>query len=485
METPQITIAWLPVDRLEPNPHNPRKDVGDVTELAESIKSQGIKQELLVTPTGEHRDGEPTYRVVIGHRRLAAARQAGLGRVPCRVEEMTEREEREIMLVENTQRADLTPVEEADGYQGLLDLGAKVDEMAEATGRSRKFVRARLKIAAIPQTARDMAEDFAQLSFKELEAIASFADDADAQERLAKAAGTTDFGWTLNHLKSEREQKAWMAEARGQAEELGKTLEPIPAGQGVWSFRPDGCGPYAKCMNYDCGPLADQWQAWLDGGGAADARLFTDDHHVYVFPPLSEEQKARKEAEGREAEERRRRAAMRKEADAKLREFDRTARETREQWIRENVPSALAVAMIYGVNLLVEREFIGDGETLPNVWNDSIFDDQVILTYGRLDKPLPVTEKDPANGVPYLGCKENLDELRDRFARQGQRTRQTLLWLLARAEAHIDWDDWKSNRGRDSIASYYTILEALGYKPSQEESDMLAKTDEDEEGGDE
>ena len=81
-----ISIVDIPVSQLEPNPHNPRRDVGDVRELADSIRAQGIKQELLVTPSGD-RDGRPMYRVVIGHRRLAAAKIAGLDMVPCRVEE--------------------------------------------------------------------------------------------------------------------------------------------------------------------------------------------------------------------------------------------------------------------------------------------------------------------------------------------------------------------------------------------------------------
>ena len=116
---------------------------GDVTELAESIKAQGVKQNLLVVPYTESTGPNETrqvYRVVIGHRRLAAAKQAGLGSLPCKVEVLTEREEREIMILENTQRSDLKPIEEADAYQGLLDLGADIAEMAEKTGRSRSFV---------------------------------------------------------------------------------------------------------------------------------------------------------------------------------------------------------------------------------------------------------------------------------------------------------------------------------------------------------
>lgn len=134
-----ITIENLQVDDLHANPHNPRKQVGDVEELASSIRSQGIKQPLLVTPTGETDiGGHKQYRVVIGHRRLAAARQAGLSTVPAIVEEMDARREREIMLVENTQRSDLTPVEEADGYQRLLDLGVRVKEK-ELDRKARDF----------------------------------------------------------------------------------------------------------------------------------------------------------------------------------------------------------------------------------------------------------------------------------------------------------------------------------------------------------
>lgn len=206
-----ITIENLQVDDLHANPHNPRKQVGDVEELASSIRSQGIKQPLLVTPTGETDiGGHKQYRVVIGHRRLAAARQAGLSTVPAIVEEMDARREREIMLVENTQRSDLTPVEEADGYQGLLDLGVRVKEMAEKTGRSDRFVRRRLKIARIPQETRDMSADFSQLSLDQLDKLAEFESHPDMQRELARS---TDFEWTYRRLVSERDKTKWCGEA--------------------------------------------------------------------------------------------------------------------------------------------------------------------------------------------------------------------------------------------------------------------------------
>lgn len=115
-----ISIIDINVKNLIPNPNNPRRDVGDVTELADSIKEQGLQQALVVTPDHEEH-GERLFRVVIGHRRLAACKLAGLESVPCVVRELDAKTERELMLVENCQRSDLTPLEEADGYQGLLD----------------------------------------------------------------------------------------------------------------------------------------------------------------------------------------------------------------------------------------------------------------------------------------------------------------------------------------------------------------------------
>lgn len=126
-------VVMLETALIDPNPANPRRDVGDVGELADSIRAQGIRQNLLVVPAPEGR-----FTLVIGHRRLEAAKLAGLERVPAVVAELDEREQRELMLVENSQRTDLTVVEEADGYQGLLDLGR-----ASRRPRARPVVRCR------------------------------------------------------------------------------------------------------------------------------------------------------------------------------------------------------------------------------------------------------------------------------------------------------------------------------------------------------
>lgn len=142
-------IKYIPVSKLWRHPDNPRKDLGDVTELAESIKVNGVLQNLTVVPLiGEITkkwDGE-SYRVIIGHRRLAAAKLAGLEELPCVVVEMSEREQLSTMLTENMQRSDLTVYEQAQGFQMMLDMGDTVEDIAEKSGFSATTVRRRVKL---------------------------------------------------------------------------------------------------------------------------------------------------------------------------------------------------------------------------------------------------------------------------------------------------------------------------------------------------
>lgn len=103
-------IIYLPVEQLYPHPDNPRRELGDLTELSDSIKANGIYQNLTVVPRHIDDKGEKMgsgYTVIIGHRRLAAAKQAGLKEVPCVIAEMTEQEQVQTMLLENMQRSDL------------------------------------------------------------------------------------------------------------------------------------------------------------------------------------------------------------------------------------------------------------------------------------------------------------------------------------------------------------------------------------------
>lgn len=148
MNTLNKTIN-IAINKLHPHPDNPRKDLGDLTELVESIKKNGIMQNLTVIPKA----GEPgEYITIIGHRRCAAAKLAGITKVPCRVvDDMDDKEQISTMLEENMQRNDLTILEQAQGFQMMLDLGETEDTIAEKTGFSKTTIKHRLNIAKLDQ----------------------------------------------------------------------------------------------------------------------------------------------------------------------------------------------------------------------------------------------------------------------------------------------------------------------------------------------
>lgn len=127
-------IIYLDPKEIENHPDNPRKNIGDVTELSESIKRDGIRQNLTVIPY------EQGYRCLIGHRRLAAAKLVGLERIPCIVEKdtLTRNEQIAIMLAENMQRADLTPIEEA-AMAMITDEGKRREYDAEWSDKRSSF----------------------------------------------------------------------------------------------------------------------------------------------------------------------------------------------------------------------------------------------------------------------------------------------------------------------------------------------------------
>ena len=165
---PHVMIA---VKKIKPHPDNPRKDLGDLEELADSIRKNGIMQNLTIIPENEEDEENDTYIALIGHRRLAAAREAGLYEVPCSiVYGLSHREQVGIMLEENMQRSDLTPIEQAFGFQMMLDLGETEESIAEKTGFSRSTIHHRLQIAKLDKRILKETEDF-QLSISDLMAL--------------------------------------------------------------------------------------------------------------------------------------------------------------------------------------------------------------------------------------------------------------------------------------------------------------------------
>ena len=216
------TIEMIPVGLIDPHPQNPRHDVGNLVELVKSIKAQGIQQNLLLVAQAARPIGPNRYTAVIGHRRLAAAKKAGLKEVPAVVAELTDAEQLELMLVENVQRTNLSVIEEAEGYQGLLDLGMSAAAIAKTTGRAEKTVQARVKLLTLPDVAREKIHA-EQATLEDAAKLAALDTDPDTMDKLAKALGTVNFGWYLSEAKREQVRLQAQAEIVAAAEQLGAT----------------------------------------------------------------------------------------------------------------------------------------------------------------------------------------------------------------------------------------------------------------------
>ncbi|MCH4205175.1 MAG: ParB/RepB/Spo0J family partition protein [Solobacterium sp.] len=202
----------IPVDHIVGNPNNPRKDLGDLTDLTVSVRQNGILQNLSVVPIGEHvrnvstgeTDGK-TYMVVIGHRRLAAAEAAGLTEVPCEILQMSEADQVATMLTENMQRNNLTKFEETAGIQQALDLGLTESEVASKTGLSKQTISKHKKAMQIgPEIVEQGYANGATLDdFIELAKIKNETE----RHKLSKSLGTSSFKWNLQNAVQEQEWK--------------------------------------------------------------------------------------------------------------------------------------------------------------------------------------------------------------------------------------------------------------------------------------
>lgn len=235
-------IKNIEISRIHPHYNNPRKELGDLTELAESIKKTGILQNLTVVPWFSNitksgaddpvKQEEMGYIAVIGHRRLAAAKLAGLKEVPCVISDMSYSEQIATMLLENMQRNDLTLYEQAEGFQMMLDLGESVGDISEKTGLSTTTVRRRVKLLDLDKEKfRQSVERGATLSdYIELEKI----EDVDLKNSVLEAIGTANFKWKLQSA-IDKEQANKNREVL--IAELAKFAKPVDDTDGLQCIR--------------------------------------------------------------------------------------------------------------------------------------------------------------------------------------------------------------------------------------------------------
>lgn len=324
----ETMITYIDVDKIDPHPHNPRKDVGDVTELADSIKNNGIMQNLTVVPWFSATTGQPAddnsmdgyYRALIGHRRLAAAKLAGLEKVPCVIaKDLTMSEQVSIMLAENMQRADLTTLEQAEGIQLMFDLGDTVDSVAKKTGLSASTVRRRAKLMEYDHDAvKESFDRGATLAdYDALEKVKS----PEKRAELIKEIGTNNFNWKLNNAISEENRQEYFAKVTEMLDKFAERIETVD-----WSRM-------TTCCSYYYNAAKDQTVEMPSDYDEGKKYYYAVPQSIYGSITLYVE-KDQTEEKSTETEQRNTEAEKRKERIARLNEITDQMRDRRIDFVR-------------------------------------------------------------------------------------------------------------------------------------------------------
>ena len=176
-------IDYIDINDIKPNSNQPRKtfDEDKLNELAASIEEHGLIQPLVL------RKAEKGYEIVAGERRWRAARKIGIREIPCIVRELTDEENMLLAIIENMQREDLNPIEEAEGIRQMIETyGLTQEEVSKSVGKSRPYIANSLRLLRLPETVRKYVED-GSLSTGHAKAIAAVSDEKK-QIELAEAA---------------------------------------------------------------------------------------------------------------------------------------------------------------------------------------------------------------------------------------------------------------------------------------------------------
>ena len=435
-------IKLINTSLIDPHPDNPRKNIGDVTDLADSIKTNGLLSPLSVVPHGQR------YRVIAGHRRLAACKQAGTGAVPCFVLDLDPLQQLEAMVTENCQREQLTVLEEADAIQGMLDLGATTANVAHRLGRSADYVRDRVKAASIKTEVRASRDDFGQISIGQLVAIARYDGQPDRQKELAQAAGTSNFDYILRRIERDDRARQWVESVAALLGEPDSGINFIRDPEKPYGD-PEWC--YLGCMFPSTGTPEEAIEKIRELNPAA-VSIHETSQQVYLWTRRDKTADAEKEA---------RRAAEQAERDARrhaLEEYAAASADKRMAWLHGHLHGIKRDKLVettarLGLLQIIDPNPQGYTQAL-STWNDKCGVEQFTTISGI----------EPERALAEL--RYHLDEP------------DWAVWavqiLAARIEWFIDPTDWTTvnDIGR-RIPGYYQILQDLGYTPTDDETSHL------------
>lgn len=464
-------IQNIKIEHLHSNPANPRKNLGDLTDLAASIKANGVMQNLTVVPQEpgyctscnlyigsagkcekghDEREKPPcskweskgNFIVVIGHRRLAAAKLAGLEEVPCVISDMDEKQQIATMLLENIQRDNLTLYEEAQGFQMMLNLGDTVSGISEQTGISKTTIYKRVNMLTLDNDKFQQAVERGATIY-ELVALDKIK-DIDRKNEVLEKAGTDNFKNALQQALDRQDTEAKLAPL---LEKLSEFATKIESGDGMM---------YVK--NYSASNTADNIEVPEDAGEVNYFYIVSGyGGWIYLYKERvtvteDDETKARREAQ----------EAARKERVAQLEEISKRAYKLRLEFVKD-VPATKIKKNLSAI-------------VAASVWE-------------RMDGYVSFEEEDFCD----LFGIELLDSDSADYDPDAERT-MVVEAILAAPEralffaAYCDFEDCGSksyfNRyygtysENPSLDYLYDLLEKLGYKMSDEEKAMRDGTHE-------
>lgn len=194
-------LEALPISDIYPNPFQPRLEFSDkeLSELSQSIEENGLIQPIIVRKSDIF-----GYELIAGERRLRACKRLGLTTITAVVKEMSDQESRKQAIIENLQRANLTPIEEAKAYQNLVDMeGYNHETLALAMGKSRPYISNCLRLLQLPQSIQDSLEE-GKISQGHARALIAI-DNPKEQERIFKQVLSES--WSVRQLEKELEQR--------------------------------------------------------------------------------------------------------------------------------------------------------------------------------------------------------------------------------------------------------------------------------------
>ena len=434
-------ITNIEISKLHEHPNNPRKNLGDLTELADSIKANGIFQNLTVVPRGEWAPDE--YTVIIGHRRLAAAKLAGLTEVPCAVCEMDQKTQLATMLLENMQRSDLTVYEQAQGMQMMLDLGETVDDISEKTGFSKSTVYRRVKLLELDADTFKETEG-RQVNIVDYDKLFEVK-DADRRNKVLAAIGTNNFNYELQQAVNQEKREAEKAELYKALDEVAERIECGNSGLKYVNIFHS-----IEELEEIIKNIPEEHKLYYtDGGG----------YYISLYRDLTDEEKAQQEEKA---------AQNQADADKRERNRERTARldEISEQMyqLRRNFVSECTglkdkakIITEYLVSLLIEEDWLN-------------------INLNEFADILGVEVSVDEDGDPE---ELTFDLFREDFEKNPERIMLAAAYCIAGDSPKANYHDWSRNYQKNpELDKLYDVLTELGYELSDEEQALRDGTHE-------